>query len=73
MLSSSYLQKSRSGVFFARFIVPAAQRAPTGERNKLLNPVYAQQQRHMWKPLSKYAETVVASIQPCLLSLRASN
>lgn len=32
------------------------------ERNKLLNPVYAQQQRDAWKPMSEHDETVVASI-----------
>lgn len=32
------------------------------ERNKLLNPVYAQQQREMWKPVSEHAETVVTSV-----------
>lgn len=33
MLSSSYLQKSRNGVFFARFIVPASQRVPSDGRD----------------------------------------
>ncbi len=32
MLSSSYLQKSRNGVYFARFIIPAPQRASSGGR-----------------------------------------
>lgn len=33
MLSSSYLQKSRNGVYFARFIVPAPQRVPAESRD----------------------------------------
>ena len=33
MLSSSYLQKSRNGVYFARFIVPAEQRVPAESRD----------------------------------------
>ncbi len=33
MLSSSYLQKSRNGVFFARFVIPAPQRSPTESRD----------------------------------------
>lgn len=32
------------------------------ERNKLPNPVYAQQQRDAWKSVSQNDETVVASI-----------
>lgn len=32
MLSSSYLQKSRNGVYFARFVIPAPQRATHGGR-----------------------------------------
>jgi len=32
LLSSSYLQKSRNGVYFARFIIPAPQRAASGGR-----------------------------------------
>lgn len=32
------------------------------ERNKLLNPVYAQQQRDAWKPVSEHDESVVAPI-----------
>ena len=33
MLSSSYLQKSRNGVYFARFVIPAPQRSPTESRD----------------------------------------
>jgi len=32
------------------------------ERNKLLNPVYAQQQRDAWKPVNEHYETVVVLI-----------
>lgn len=31
------------------------------ERNKLLNPEYAEQQRDAWKPVNEHAETVVTS------------
>jgi integrase len=33
MLSSSYLQKSRNGVYFARFVIPAQQRVPADGRD----------------------------------------
>lgn len=33
MLSSAYLQKSRNGVYFARFVVPARQRVPADGRD----------------------------------------
>ena len=33
MLSSSYLQKSRNGVYFARFVIPAPQRSRTESRD----------------------------------------
>lgn len=33
MLSSAYLQKSRNGVYFARFVVPARQRVPADVRD----------------------------------------
>ena len=34
--------------------------ADYNERHKLLNPVYAQQQRDVWKPMHEHGETVVA-------------
>lgn len=33
MLSSSYLQKSRNGVYFARFVIPAPKRSPAESRD----------------------------------------
>lgn len=33
MLSSAYLQKSRNGVYFARFVVPEQQRVPADGRD----------------------------------------
>lgn len=52
MLSSSYLQKSRNGVYFARFIVPASQRVPTDGRDFKLS-TGTKDPRHA-KPIARF-------------------
>ncbi|MGP1692049.1 MAG: hypothetical protein ACTS6O_06045 [Giesbergeria sp.] len=36
------------------------------ERNKLLNPLYAQQQREAWKPVNECDEPVIAACMPTI-------
>ena len=56
MLSSSYLQKSRNGVYFARFVVPAPQRISTESRDFKLStgtkdPRHAKSTARYWRVL----------------------
>ena len=56
MLSSSYLQKSRNGVYFARFVIPVPQRVPAESRDFKLStgtkdPRHAKITARYWRVL----------------------